>query len=52
MKHKKKSDIWTTNVNFYVAVLFIAAFGLNTTSVLLKVAELEDPITTTISVYL
>jgi len=38
-------SIFTSKVNFFVSILFVASFGIFTTSVLLRFAELEDPIT-------
>jgi hypothetical protein len=45
----KKHTIWSANVNFYISIIFIGVFGLTTTSFLLKFADLDDPITNTLT---
>ncbi|MDP3645776.1 MAG: hypothetical protein Q8R25_01680 [bacterium] len=44
----RNRSIFTSSVNFYISVLFIASFGIVTTSFLLKFSALEDPITSTL----
>jgi hypothetical protein len=39
----------TSTVNFYISVAFILAFGLTATSIVLRIAELEDPITASVT---
>ncbi len=41
----RNRSIWTSTVNFYVSIIFMAMFGLATTSFLLRFAELDDPVT-------
>ena len=45
----RNRSIWSSNVNFYISITFIAAFGITTTSFLLKFANLDDPITETLT---
>ena len=43
----KRSPL-TSKVNFYVSICFVLSFGLYATSFILRVENLEDPITNTI----
>lgn len=43
-----RNTILVTKVNLIISIFFIVSFGLFATSIMLKSAELEDPITATV----
>jgi hypothetical protein len=44
-----KKSFLTSRVNFFISILFVASFGLVATSLMLKFAQLDDPITATLT---
>lgn len=45
-----RSNPLTQNVHMVISIAFILSFGLFATSITLKLASLEDPITNTLAV--
>ena len=44
-----EKSVLTSKINLYISVFFIGAFGLVATSTLLRAAQLDDPVTSSLA---